>query len=135
NGDPGSTTPTAFCGDGTCDVGETCQTCSQDCGQCTQTKNTNFEIVSYKCEKALSRFVFTIKNNNPETIYMSKVTADMMSGDESNTASKNARFYVEFEKEISFNFLADCENIDKVNIILTYLLGNDLEFEDFLINL
>jgi cysteine-rich repeat protein len=33
--DCGSCSPSAYCGDGTCNNGETCSTCSDDCGSCS----------------------------------------------------------------------------------------------------
>jgi hypothetical protein len=36
-----------YCGDNLCNNGETCTTCSQDCGQCTQRETTEYTFQSY----------------------------------------------------------------------------------------
>jgi cysteine-rich repeat protein len=40
-GQPSVCTKEFFCGDGTCNNGESCSTCSQDCGGCTNTDDDN----------------------------------------------------------------------------------------------
>ena len=71
------TTTNPYCGDGTCNNGETCSTCQQDCGSCQQTN----PVANYKFDDGTGTTATDSQGSNDGTLVNGPVwTSDSVSG-------------------------------------------------------